>query len=335
MTWLGSIGQAIAGGVTDALDVAARLGVDPTFVRDKLGTRSLPRLQQGFGTADLAVEAVRDALSRWAGDTGQLRVLVVCTQSPDGEGLPHTAAIVQQRVGLARNLAAFDISLGCSGYVYGLAVVEGMLHSTGGYGLLVTADPYSRMINPDDRDTALLFGDAATATILGPEGTWCLGARRFATDGSGAAALERRGGRFHMAGRQVFNFAATRVPEQLSELLCSEALEPRDIDQWILHQGSRYIVETIANRMGLPLDRVPVALERTGNTVSSSIPLILRHCGDRPDLRRIVLSGFGVGLSWASMILTREANDGSTKGGQASNLIGVGGKHVPQRGARE
>jgi 3-oxoacyl-[acyl-carrier-protein] synthase-3 len=306
MIRLGPIGHAIAGDAVDALEVAARLGVDPAFVRDKLGTSVLPRLQAGVGTADLAVAAVRDALSRWSGDAGQLRVLVVCTQNPDGEGLPHTAAIVQQRAGLGRDLAAFDISLGCSGYVYGLAVVEGMLHSTGGYGLLVTADPYSRMLDPDDRDTALLFGDAATATILGPEGTWCLGARRFGTDGSGSTALERRGGRFHMAGRQVFNFAATRVPEQLSELLRSEALQPHDIDRWILHQGSRYIVETIAHRMGLPLDRVPVELERTGNTVSSSIPLILRQFVDHSDLRRIVLSGFGVGLSWASMILTRE-----------------------------
>lgn len=305
MIHLGTIGTAIAPDSMDVWAAAERLGVDPVFVDDKLGTRNLPRLAPAMGTADLASAAVRDALSRWAGDPRQIRVLVVCTQSPHGEGLPHTAAIVQQQTGLGLDVAAFDISLGCSGYVYGLAVVEGMLRSTGGHGVLVTADPYSRMIDPDDRDTALLFGDAATATILGSDGEWCLGARRFATDGAGASALERRGGRFRMAGRQVFNFAATRVPEQVISLLREEGLGVGDIDLWALHQGSKFIVETIAQRLGAPADRVPVLLDRTGNTVSSSIPLILREHLDRADLQRILISGFGVGLSWASMLLER------------------------------
>lgn len=300
-----AIGQALGRDRADVRGLADRLGVAVEFVEEKLGTRHLPRLGLGQDTADLAVEALHNLLSRCSIDRMDIRVLVVCTQSPDGEGLPHTAALVQDRVGLRTDIAAFDISLGCSGYVYGLAVVEGMIRATGGFGVLITADPYSKMIDPDDRDTALLFGDAATATLIGPGGTWALGSRRFGTDGSGASALIRRSGRFCMAGRQVFNFAATRVPEQVREVLLSEGLGTSDIDLWALHQGSKYIVQTLADRIGVPRARVPVMLERTGNTVSSSIPLVLEAHIDRPEIQRIVVSGFGVGLSWATMVLRR------------------------------
>jgi 3-oxoacyl-[acyl-carrier-protein] synthase-3 len=305
MTAIISIGSHIPPDVRDARAEAVHLGVDPEFVDSKLGTRLLPVLPAGEGAADLATAAVRGVMAKWGGKAADVRVLVLCTQSPEGEGLPHTSAIVQHRAGLSPSTACFDISLGCSGYVYGLSVVEGMLASVGGFGLLVTADPYSKMLDRSDRDTALLFGDAGTATLLGPDGPWRLGRREFGTDGSGATALERRGGRFRMAGRQVFNFAATRVPAQVRAVLDSAGLSVDDIDLFALHQGSRYIVETIADRLGAPRDRVPVELSRTGNTVSSSIPLLLQGRLNDPALSRIILSGFGVGLSWGSMLIER------------------------------
>ncbi len=303
------IGAYVPEQFADAIEAGAKLGVDPSFITDKLGTRWLPRLDDALGTADMAVAAARDALARWGGDAGRIRVLVVCTQSPEGEGLPHTSAVVHRLLGLGNEVAAFDVSLGCSGYVYGLSVVDALLGRIGGdgVGLLITADPYSRMLNNEDRDTALLFGDAATATIIGPAGELKLGRVLMATDGAGGDALVRRGGHFVMAGRRVFNFAATRVPEQIRQLLQLEGLDSGDIDAFILHQGSRYIVETIAGRLGIDQAKAPILMSETGNTVSSSVPLVLRHVIRDAAHRRVVVSGFGVGLSWASMLLSRGA----------------------------
>ena len=116
-----------------------------------------------------------------------LHALIVVTQNGDGEGLPHTAAIVQHKLGLPTRVAAFDISLGCSGFVYGLYALKGFLDATGGQnGIMVTADPYSKVIDREDRITSLLFGDAATATWLGESPIWQLGEVHFGTDGSGA-----------------------------------------------------------------------------------------------------------------------------------------------------
>lgn len=307
MPKIAAIGHFVPPGGVDALELGRSLGVDEEFIRQKLGTARLPRIGEEMDTADLATAACRDALERWGGAAEGLRALIVCTQSPHGEGLPHTAATVQHALGLGTSIAAFDISLGCSGYVYGLAVIDSLLSRIGsGYGVLVTADPYSWMLDERDRDTALLFGDAATATVVGPEGQLTIGRAILETDGGGGDALRRSGGLFHMAGRQVFNFAATRVPRQVESLLAAERLQASDIDAFVLHQGSRYIVETIASRLRADPSRVPVEISSTGNTVSSSIPLILRSMVHDESKRRIVLSGFGVGLSWGSMLLLRE-----------------------------
>ena len=228
----------------DNIAQGALFGESEEFIRTKIGATKLPRKDEMEETSDLAASAVRQLTEDSTLEPNQIDALVVVTQNGDGSGLPHTAAVVQHKLGLTNNVAAFDLSLGCSGYVYGLSILKGLMQEAGlKNGVLVTADPYSKVVNPDDRVTSLLFGDAASATWLSANAEWNIGKPLLATDGSGGENLVVRNGTLEMNGRQVFNFAALRVPPQIKELLQREALEPTDIDLYCIHQGSAAIVD--------------------------------------------------------------------------------------------
>ena len=235
-------------------------------------------------------------------------MVIVVTQNGDEEGLPHTAAIVQHKLGLPTHVAAFDISLGCSGYVYGIYALKGFMEAAGlKNGLLITADPYSKIVDPEDRNTTMLFGDAATATWMCDGAPWQLGKSKFGTDGGGAEFLKTTDGAFFMNGRQVFNFALVKVPAHLNELLTDSGLQSTDIDAFCIHQGSAAIVDAVARRFeeGSSPEKFVKDMLETGNTVSSSIPLLLEKHVLNATWKRVALSGFGVGLSWGSAIIYR------------------------------
>ncbi len=285
----------------------ARFDKDEEFILGKIGSTFLPRKDAAQETSDLCVEAVNKLL---AGNPQLSRdsidVLIVVTQNGDEEGLPHTAAIVQDKLGLTTAVAAFDISLGCSGYVYGLYAIKGFMEATGlKNGILVTADPYSKIVDPDDRNTTMLFGDAATATWMGEDAAWLLGKAKFGTDGSGAPHLKVSNGVFYMNGRQVFNFALLKVPAHLHELLAESDLTPDDIDAFCIHQGSAAIVDAVARRFEDQPEKFVKDMVETGNTVSSSIALLVEKHVLGSSWQRVALSGFGVGLSWGSAIIYR------------------------------
>jgi 3-oxoacyl-[acyl-carrier-protein] synthase-3 len=172
-------------------------------------------------------------------------------------------------------------------------------------GLVFTADPYSKILDPADKNTVLLFGDAATVSLLRADGAWVPKRFLFATRGKDGSALRNQGGRLQMNGRAVFNFSATEVPTQVKALLEAEGVDAKDVDLFLFHQGSRYILDTLQRRLGLPADRVPCNLSKQGNTVSSSIPLLFEPYVEDSKVRRVLISGFGVGLSWASCLLER------------------------------
>lgn len=295
---------------TEGLDnyaQGAKFGKDQDFIFGKIGSTFLPRKTAGQETSDLCVEAVKNLFaSNPSLDPASIDALIVVTQNGDAEGLPHTAAIVQDKLGLPTHIAAFDISLGCSGYVYGIYAMKGFMEAAGlKNGLLITADPYSKIVDPEDRNTTMLFGDAATATWMGEEAAWQLGKSRFGTDGSGAEFLKVNDGVFFMNGRQVFNFALLKVPAHLHELLEASQLTADDVDLFCLHQGSAAIVDAVARRFEEDPDKFVKDMVETGNTVSSSIPLLLeKHVIDSAH-KRVALSGFGVGLSWGSAIIER------------------------------
>lgn len=290
----------------DNVEQGAKFGEPEDFIRTKIGATKLPRKDDSEETSDLAALAVRKLTTDSSLVLGQIDALVVVTQNGDGSGLPHTAAVVHDKLELGSKVAAFDVSLGCSGYVYGLSILKGFMQEAGlKNGVLVTADPYSKVIDPTDRVTSLLFGDAATATWLSTDPVWNIGQPILATDGSGGDNLIVRNGKLEMNGRQVFNFAAIQVPIQIKDLLQQESLEPTDIDLYCIHQGSAAIVDAVSRRFQGVRDRFLLDMNETGNTVSSTVPLLLIQNLDKPELNKILISGFGVGLSWASSILSR------------------------------
>lgn len=306
MLGIKALGAYVPERYVDNLEQAQRFGEGEAFVLGKIGAERLPLKEEGQETSDLCVAAVNVLFEKCL-DAKQVSfdALVVVTQNGDGEGLPHTAAIVQHKLGLPTHVAAFDVSLGCSGYVYGLHVLKGFLQATGGRnGLLLTADPYSKIVNPEDRNTAMLFGDAASATWIGEEPVWQIGSASFGTDGSGAEHLRTENGRLHMNGRQIFNFASTTVPGHMRELMSRAGVQPSDIDAYLLHQGSAAIIDAIARRFPDEKSKFVLDMRLTGNTVSSTLPLLLEKHWEQ-DWQQVLLCGFGVGLSWGATLLNK------------------------------
>ncbi len=283
-----------------------KFDINETFISDKIGMVSLAVKDHGDQTSDLCVKAVNQLLIEKGEILSEIECLVVCTQNPDDYGLPHTSAIVHGKLDLPSSCACFDVSLGCSGYVYGLSIIRSFMESNGyKKGLLITADPYSKVIDMDDKNTSLLFGDAATVTLMSDQPVWQIGKSIFGTDGSRNEAIRVRGSdrKFEMAGRAVLDFCANVVPDNIRETLAANNFQLGDIDKIILHQGSKFIVNMIIKRMELDPAKVPFEATSYGNTVSSSIPMILAN---EKDAQSVILSGFGVGVSWGSVVLMRD-----------------------------
>jgi 3-oxoacyl-[acyl-carrier-protein] synthase-3 len=283
----------------------AQFGVDDDFIRNKIGVDQVAIREEGQETSDLCVEAVRRLFASTGLQRETVDALVVVTQNPD-RSMPHTSAIVHGKLDLAESCLCFDIALGCSGFVYGLAVLHSLMERLGRtHGLLVTADPYSKIVDRSDKNTSLLFGDAAAATLLTAQPRLALQRFTFGTVGKSCESLTCVDGRLCMNGRAIFEFAARYVPSDVSSLLEQEGLSTEDVDRFVFHQGSKYIVDTIRRRLRLDERKAPFRIQDYGNTVSSSIPIILEEELRNPESRRIVISGFGVGLSWSSALLER------------------------------
>lgn len=287
------------------LDVKDKFDVSEDFIKDKIGMVTLAQKKPEQDTSDLAIEAVNNLFKQSEISPEQVECLIVVTQNPDGGGLPHTSAIVHNKLQLDKSCCVFDVSLGCSGYVQGLSIIKGMMECQGfENGILVTSDPYSKIINSSDRDTSMIFGDGATATWVGKHPSWKIGASDFGIDSRKNNSLQiDDSGQLFMNGRSVFNFAAVEVPKSIGRVLEKASLKIDDIDLVILHQGSKYIVEAIAKRIGSE-GKTPFVANNYGNTVSSSIPIILAE-NIPSSAKTIILSGFGVGLSWATCIIER------------------------------
>jgi 3-oxoacyl-[acyl-carrier-protein] synthase III len=293
----------------DLIELSEKFNTDADFLKNKTGFLKVARKSPEQTASDLAEKAVLLAFEKDPSLRSRAKCLIVVTQNPDGFGLPHASAILHQKLDLPKDVAAFDISLGCSGWVYGLSIATSFMQANNiEDGLLVTSDPYSSVLDPDDRNTQLLFGDAATVTVLSQaKSGWSPGRFKFGTDGSGASSLmvdETR--TLHMNGRAVFNFSAKVAPVCIRETLADNKLDLDDVDQVVLHQGSRYIVDTIGKRIGKP-EKTPFFENDIGNSVSSTIPMILAS-GACDQSKKIVVCGFGVGLSWAATVLTNHRN---------------------------
>ena len=277
------------------------------FVREKIGFTSLSQKAPDVETSELCLLAWEDLKNSHSISADEVDCLVVCTQNPDGHGLPHTSAIVHQKLGLSNDCAVFDISLGCSGFAYGISVIQSFMETNGMQnGLLFTADPYSKIINRDDKKTATLFGDGAAVTWFGTNPCFRSGRFLFGSDGNkNESIIVRDNGRLEMNGRAVFTFSVRVVPQNIREMLKINQLTMKQIDLFLLHQGSLHIVNSIADALGVSRELCPFHSSEYGNTVSSSIPMLIHREFENNNMNIAVISGFGVGLSWASTVLFR------------------------------
>lgn len=282
----------------------SKFDLNDEFIENTIGVIEHARKSNDEETSDLCVSAFVNLTQQSAINVSDIDCCIVVTQNPDYQ-LPHTSAIVHKKLGLSKSCACFDVSLGCSGYVYGLSTIMAFMSANNlKNGLLFTADPYSKIVDDDDKNTALIFGDGATVTLINDNGDWQAIGYDFGTDGSGYQDLICTDKLF-MNGRSVFTFAASVIPPHIKNLMIKYNFEDNDIDKYVLHQGSKYIVDTIRKRLKVNESKVPFVMYNYGNTVSSSIPLILEQELQNPDNKRLIATGFGVGLSWASVILEK------------------------------
>jgi 3-oxoacyl-[acyl-carrier-protein] synthase-3 len=299
----------------------------------KLGIRERRIAAEGETATDLAFAAACRLFDSGVVAGEEIDFLLLCTQAPDYI-LPTSACVLQARLGLATTIGAFDINLGCSGFVYGLSIATGMIASGAARNvLLLTADTYSKFINPGDRSVRTLFGDGAAATLISPAepGDGAIGPFVFGTDGRGASSLiVSTGGARHartsetavvkmdatgnsrarddlfMNGAGVMSFSLKVVPPAIREVLDRSGLAQDDIDYFILHQANKFMLDALTKTLRLPLEKVPRFYETVGNTVSSSIPFLLEDMIERGSIvpgARVVLVGFGVGLSWSATLI--------------------------------
>ncbi len=308
MIGINSIGTYLPKKRESNFDNLKKFEMNESFVREKIGFTKLAKKSITQETSDLCVQAWKNLKEKTDITSDKIDCVVVCTQNPDGFGIPHTSAIVHEKIKLSQSCATFDISLGCSGYIYGLSIIKSFMESNGlKIGLLFTADPYSKVIDNDDKKTATLFGDGATVTLMTSNPAFELGKFVFGSDGTKKEGIIiKDDGLIKMNGRAVFSFTVRIIPNNILEMLRVNNLDIKNIEKFFLHQGSLHIVNSIADNLGVPRSKCPFYSAEYGNTVSSSIPMILNHEFDNQDIKVAALSGFGVGLSWASTYILRK-----------------------------
>ncbi|MBM97482.1 MAG: 3-oxoacyl-ACP synthase [Planctomycetaceae bacterium] len=274
--------------------------------------------------SDLAVQAAEKLFTENDIDPSSIDFLLLCTQTPDYP-LPTTACLLQERLGLSQHTGAMDFNLGCSGYVYGLAVADGLIR-TGSVKrvLLITAETYSKYIVKDDRSLRTIFSDAAAATLIDAADEITLSTFQYGTDGSGADTLlvtsggarpekdahrprhrKRWDSALYMDGPSLMNFTVGAVPQVVAGILEKAELSREDIDLYLMHQATLKMLQQLQQRLQLDDEQLPICLEDCGNTVSSTLPILISDLRKQNRLQpqqNNMLIGFGVGWSWAGCI---------------------------------
>jgi len=298
-------------------------------IANKIGVDERRVASEDETATDMAVKAAERLFSKGEVRREDVDFVVFCTQSPDYK-LPTSACLIQNRLGLRTNIGAFDYNLGCSGYIYGLAVAKGLVMAgIAGNVLLLTAETYSKYLHPRDKGNRTIFGDAATATVIAREGFAEIGSFSLGTDGSGADNLIVKTGmsrnprpegdlRFdengnpissdhlYMNGSEIFSFTQHCVPIVVDDTLQRNGLEKGDVDLFVFHQANKYMLDFLCRKIKIDPQRFYVDMSKVGNTVSNSIPLALESALNRGLLHGgmwILICGFGVGYSWGGGVL--------------------------------
>ena len=305
--------------------------MDDVYAKSGIAQRHIAA--EGETASDLGYQAAVALLDRRLVPPEEIDYVLLCTQSPD-YFLPTGACVLQQRLGLGKHVGALDFNLGCSGFVYGLQIAQSLVASESARNvLLITADTYSKYIHPKDRTVRTLFGDGAAATLVGrATGRGRIGTFLVGTDGKGAenlivpagcsrlprsaetseevtdeAGCTRSKQDLFMDGPAIFTFAISVVPRAVKNHLANASISQDEIDWFVYHQANRYMLEHLAKRSKIPLDKMVIDVHDIGNTVSASIPIALQRGVEEGKIEpghRLLLVGFGVGYSWAACDLT-------------------------------
>jgi 3-oxoacyl-[acyl-carrier-protein] synthase III len=304
-------------------DLERRVDTSDSWIVERTGIRERRIVAAGETTASLAISAGADAIKRAGITPADVDLLVVATATPE-QPIPHTGAFVGDGIGL--RCGSFDLAAGCAGFAY--ALVTGSALLTAGnldHVLIVGSETLSRIVNPVDRGTCILFGDGAAGVLLSrhdePDGpgllAWDLGC-----DGSAADLLEQRAGGsrmpttvetvnagehyLRMAGQEVFRRAVRAVVDSAQNTLTRAGIGGDAIDWFIPHQANVRIIDAARQRLGIAAENTVVNIDRFGNTSAASIPLALSEAADDGRLQEgdlVLLSGFGAGMTWASALL--------------------------------
>lgn len=300
-------------------------------ILDKTGIAERRVAAPGETASDLAFHAANQLFEDSGIDRASIDFLILCTQAPD-HLLPSTACVLQQRLGLSTSCGALDFNLGCSGYVYALAMAQGLIEAGIRRRVLVlTADTYSKFINARDRSVRTLFGDGAAATVVAHgAGQRSLGPFVLGTDGSGAdnlivpaggmrlprsaaTAVEREDASgnwrsdddLFMDGAQIVQFTLGAVPRTMQELLTAAGKTLDDIDHVIFHQANKFMLDALRRKCKIPEEKFVIEIDTVGNTVSSTIPIAIARARQSGRIKAgdlALLLGFGVGYSWAGTL---------------------------------
>ena len=305
----------------------------PDFTPDKVYTKlgiNERRISVDESISDMAIKACENLFETTSLTSENTDFILLCTQSPDYI-LPTTACVVQTKLGIPTNSGALDFNQGCSGYIYGLALAKGLVESGIAKNLiLITSEAYSKHIHPLDKSNKSIFGDGATATWIGSDGSGLkIDEFILGTDGSGLdnliiknggskspkknqpATLNSNGGiesddHLYMNGAEIFNFTLKNIPLLVEKVLSRNKQTLQSIDTFVFHQANAFMLEHLRKKIGIDKSKFVVSMENVGNTVSSTIPLALESLLHKKSLgNKILLAGFGVGYSWGGVVLSK------------------------------
>lgn len=311
------IGSYVPDTVVTNQDLMKFLDTDDAWIRERTGICER-RVSKDMGTCGLAIEAAKRAIDDAGIDPKEIDLIVLATSSGD-RAFPAAAMDVQAAIG-AVNAVGFDITAACSGFIFGLHIAHSFF-AAGIYktALIIGAETLSKVVDWTDRGTCILFGDGAGAvvvrasetgiirTLMGSDGTkgWTLEcqARNL---GNCVNGIKPELGFMKMDGKEVFKFAVRKVPEIVAQILEDAQMDPEEIKYFVLHQANFRILEAASRRLKVPMDRIPVNIDRYGNTSAASVPILLDELKRDGKLERgdkLVLAGFGSGMTWGATLL--------------------------------
>ena len=303
----------------------------PEWTVDKIAGKvgvSKRHVSESETAADMALKAAEKLFAEHCIDRNSIDFVILCTQSPD-YFLPSSACVIKKRLGLSTSCGAFDYNLGCSGYVYGLAVAKGLvLAGIANNVLLLTSETYTKHIHPKDKGNRTIFGDGASATLISTFGFAEIGNFSLGTDGNGAENLIVKTGGLrcklpkndlhydekgnpvssdylYMNGSAIFEFTCEAVPPLVSDILLKNDIKDENVNLYVFHQANKYMINYLRKLLDIDKDRFYIYLSEVGNTVSSTIPIALCEAKRENRLKgNVIIAGFGVGYSWGGVCLS-------------------------------